>query len=178
MVAWALMLWLLSAPGHVQQASTAHPELDEQAMAVLKWMAACRTQAPRYRVTVDARFDVVQDSGQHIAGGDTRQIVRRLDHVRMAWCWPCFRQSRSYYAVWGTEKPSRSMACPTITCWSVRRSAATRPGMARLTAPHRVERAQPPGTWAPGYLWSVCSLHSEGEQLWRSGDSFSAVSSW
>jgi Predicted periplasmic protein (DUF2092) len=65
----------------VQQASTANPELDAQALAVLKWMAAFLTQAPRCRVTLDTGLVVVQDSGQKIAGGDTRQIVRRRPDV-------------------------------------------------------------------------------------------------
>ena len=62
--AWALTLWLLSAPGQAQQPSAAHPELDEQAMAVLQRMAAFLTQAQRFSVMVDTGFDVVQDSGQ------------------------------------------------------------------------------------------------------------------
>ena len=59
MVGWALTLWLLSAPVHAQQTSAAHPELDAQAMAVLKRMAAFLTQAPRFRVMVDPGFEVV-----------------------------------------------------------------------------------------------------------------------
>jgi hypothetical protein len=83
-VAWALTLVWLSAPGQAQQPSTAQPERDEQAMAVLQRMTAFLTQAPRFSVTVDTGFDVVQDSGQKIEFGETRQMVlRRPDRLRI-----------------------------------------------------------------------------------------------
>ena len=83
-VAWALTLMLLSAPGQAQQTSTAHPEMEAQAMAVLKRMTAFLTQAQRFSVTVDTGFDVVQDSGQKIEFGETRQMVlRRPDRLRI-----------------------------------------------------------------------------------------------
>src|SRR5262247_2730787 len=83
-VACALTLLLLSVPVHAQQTSAANPEMDEQAMAVLKRMAEFLTQAQRFSVTVDTGFDVVQDSGQKIEFGETRQIVlRRPDRVRI-----------------------------------------------------------------------------------------------
>ena len=83
-VAWALTLVWLSAPGQAQQTSAAHPEMDEQAMAVLKRMTAFLTQAQRFSVTVDTGFDVVQDSGQKIEFGETRQMVlRRPDRLRI-----------------------------------------------------------------------------------------------
>ena len=62
----------------------ANPEIDEQAMAVLKRMTAFLAQAPRFSVTVDTGFDVVQDSGQKIEFGETRQMVlRRPDRLRI-----------------------------------------------------------------------------------------------
>jgi len=83
-VAWALMLLLLSAPVRAQQTSAANPEIEEQAMAVLKRMAEFLSQAQRFSVTVDTGFDVVQDSGQKIEFGETRQVVlRRPDRVRI-----------------------------------------------------------------------------------------------
>jgi hypothetical protein len=83
-VAWALTLLWLSAPGQAQQTSAAHPEMEEQAMAVLKRMAEFLTQAQRFSVTVDTGFDVVQDSGQKIEFGETRQMVlRRPDRLRI-----------------------------------------------------------------------------------------------
>ena len=83
-VAWVLTLLLLSAPGRAQQTSAANPELEEQAMAVVKRMTEFVTQAQRFSVTVDSGFDVVQDSGQKIEFGETRQIVlRRPDRVRI-----------------------------------------------------------------------------------------------
>src|SRR5262245_16258663 len=81
---WALTLLLLSVPVHAQQTSAANPEIDEQALAVLKRMAEFLTQAQRFSVTVDTGFDVVQDSGQKIEFGETRQMVlRRPDRVRI-----------------------------------------------------------------------------------------------
>lgn len=83
-VAWALTLLLLSAPGHAQQTSAVNPEIDEKAMAVLKRMTEFLTQAQRFSVTADTGFDVVQDSGQKIEFGETRQIVlRRPDRLRI-----------------------------------------------------------------------------------------------
>ena len=83
-VAWALTLLWLSAPGQAQQTSAAHPAMDEQAMAVLKRMTAFLTQAQRFSVTVDTGFDVVQESGQKIEFGETRQMVlRRPDRLRI-----------------------------------------------------------------------------------------------
>ena len=83
-VAWALTLVLLSTPGQAQQTSAAHPEMEAQAMAVLKRMTEFLTQAQRFSVTVDTGFDVVQDSGQKIEFGETRQMVlRRPDRLRI-----------------------------------------------------------------------------------------------
>ena len=48
--AWAVTLWLLSAPGQAQPPRAAQPALDEQAMAVLQRMAAFLTQAQRFSV--------------------------------------------------------------------------------------------------------------------------------
>ena len=56
----------------------------ERAMAVLKRTAAVLSQAQRFSVTLDIGFDAVQDSGQKIEFGETRQIVlRRPDHLRI-----------------------------------------------------------------------------------------------
>jgi hypothetical protein len=83
-LAWALALLLLSVPGRAQETRAAKPELEEKAIAVLKRTAAFLSQAQRFSVTIDARFDAVQDSGQKIEFGETRQVVlRRLDHLRI-----------------------------------------------------------------------------------------------
>ena len=83
-LAWALTLLLLSAPVHAQETRAAKPELEEKAMAVLKRMAEFLSQAQRFSVTLDIGFDAVQDSGQKIEFGETRQIVlRRPDHLRV-----------------------------------------------------------------------------------------------
>ena len=83
-LAWALTLLLLSVPGRAQETRTAKPELDEKANAVLKRMAEFLSQAQRFSVTVDIGFDAVQESGQKIEYGETRQIVlRRPEHLRL-----------------------------------------------------------------------------------------------
>lgn len=84
-LAWALTLLLVGAPPRAQQASPTDPKhSEEQAMAVLQRMAALLSQAQRFSVTVDIGFDAVQDSGQKIEFGETRQIVlRRPNHLRI-----------------------------------------------------------------------------------------------
>src|SRR5215831_20195937 len=84
MVAWALTMLVLSAPVRAQQTSAANPDIEKQAMAVVKRMTEFLTQAQRFSVTVDTGFDVVQDSGQKIEFGETRQMVlRRPDRLRI-----------------------------------------------------------------------------------------------
>jgi hypothetical protein len=74
----------MSAPAHAQETSAGNPELEEQAMAVLRRMTEFLSLAQRFSVTIDAGFDAVQDSGQKIEFGETRQIVlRRPDHLRI-----------------------------------------------------------------------------------------------
>src|SRR5262249_34496321 len=93
-VASALTLVLLTAPVRAQQTSAAKPEaakpeaakpeIEEKAMAVVKRMAEFLTKAQRFSVAVDIGFDVVQDFGQKIEFGETRQMVfRRPDRVRI-----------------------------------------------------------------------------------------------
>jgi len=81
---WTLAL-LAVAPGSAQQSGpTAAPDSTAQAMAVLQRMAEWLAQTPRFSVTVDIGFDAVQDSGQKIEFGETRQIVlRRPNHLRI-----------------------------------------------------------------------------------------------
>jgi hypothetical protein len=81
---WALTLLLMGAPGRAQETSAANPELEEQAMVVLKRMSGFLSQAQRFSVTIDSGFDAVQESGQKIEFGETRQVVlRRPDHLRI-----------------------------------------------------------------------------------------------
>ena len=84
-LAWALTLLLVSTPGRAQQASPTNPQdSTAQAMAVFNRMAELLSQAPRFSVTLDIGFDAVQDSGQKIEFGETRQIVlRRPDRLRV-----------------------------------------------------------------------------------------------
>jgi hypothetical protein len=81
---WVLTLVLLNTPGQTQETRAANAELDERAMAMLQRMAEFLSQAQRFSVTVDIGFDAVQDSGQKIEFGETRQVVlRRPDHLRI-----------------------------------------------------------------------------------------------
>jgi hypothetical protein len=83
-LAWALTLVLLNAPGRAQETRAPKPALEEQAIAVLKRTAAFLAQAQRFSITMDTGFDAVQDSGQKIEFGETRQVVlRRPDHLRI-----------------------------------------------------------------------------------------------
>jgi hypothetical protein len=83
-LAWVFTLLLMSVPVRAQETSAANPQLEEQAMAVLKRMAELLSQAQRFSVTIDVGFDAVQDSGQKIEFGETRQVVlRRPDHLRI-----------------------------------------------------------------------------------------------
>jgi hypothetical protein len=83
-LAWALTLVLMSAPGRAQETRAANPDIEEKAMAVLQQMATFLSQAQRFSVTIDAGFDAVQESGQKIEFGETRQVVvRRPDHFRV-----------------------------------------------------------------------------------------------
>jgi hypothetical protein len=83
-LAWALTLLLLNTPGRAQETRAAKPELEEKAIAVLKRMATFLSQAQRFSVTIDAGFDAVQESGQKIEFGETRQVVlRRPEHLRV-----------------------------------------------------------------------------------------------
>ena len=83
--AWALMLLLIGAPSIAQQPDpTAAQESTAQAMAVLQRMAEFLGQTPRFSVTIDIGFDVVQDFGQKIEFGETRRVVlRRPNHFRV-----------------------------------------------------------------------------------------------
>jgi hypothetical protein len=81
------ILLMLGLMGPLAGASTPRPaasERDERAMALLKRMAGFFSHTQRFSVTVDTRFDVVQDSGQKLEFGETRQIViRRPDQARI-----------------------------------------------------------------------------------------------
>ncbi|MDA2919388.1 DUF2092 domain-containing protein [Desulfobacterota bacterium AH_259_B03_O07] len=76
---------LLAIPSHSQQTSVTGPnKSEERAMAVLKRTADFLSQAQRFSVTEDIGFDAVQDSGQKIEFGETRNIVlSRPDHLRI-----------------------------------------------------------------------------------------------
>jgi hypothetical protein len=64
--------------------SPAGPERDGQAMTTLQRMADLLSQAQRLSVTAEISFDVVQESGEKLEFGETRQIViGRPDRVRI-----------------------------------------------------------------------------------------------
>lgn len=57
---------------------------EERAMAVVKRMADFLARLPRFSVSVDIAFDVVQAKGQKLEFGETRQILlRRPDRLRI-----------------------------------------------------------------------------------------------
>ncbi|MGA7877779.1 MAG: DUF2092 domain-containing protein [Desulfoferrobacter sp.] len=81
----AFMLVLVAAPVSAQQASpTDQDKSAEKAMAALQRMADFLSQAKHFSVTADMGFDVVQEFGQKIEFGETRNIVlNRPDHLRV-----------------------------------------------------------------------------------------------
>jgi hypothetical protein len=63
---------------------TAASARDTQAMATLQRMADFLSQAQRFSVTAEIGFDVVQESGEKLEFGETRQfLIRRPDRVRV-----------------------------------------------------------------------------------------------
>ncbi|MFA6600008.1 MAG: DUF2092 domain-containing protein [Candidatus Omnitrophota bacterium] len=55
-----------------------------QAMAVVGHMADSLAGAPKFSVTIDMGFDAVQDSGQKIEFGETREVLlERPNHLRV-----------------------------------------------------------------------------------------------
>jgi hypothetical protein len=57
---------------------------DAQAMANLRRMADFLSQAQRFSVTAEIGFDVVQESGEKLEFGETRQfVIRRPDRARI-----------------------------------------------------------------------------------------------
>jgi hypothetical protein len=85
--ATSILLLVLSLAGTLagaQPPSAPASERDERAMSILKRMADFISHTQRFSVMVDTGFDVVQDSGQKLEFGETRQIVvRRPDHMRI-----------------------------------------------------------------------------------------------
>jgi hypothetical protein len=64
--------------------STAASGRDAEAMATLKRMVDFLSQAQRLSVTVEIGFDVVQNSGEKLEFGETRQfLIRRPDRARI-----------------------------------------------------------------------------------------------
>jgi hypothetical protein len=84
-LAWALALLLIVVPVSAEQASPTDQNKSEQhAMAVLNRMADFLSEAGRFSVTMDIGFDVVQDNGQKIEFGETRQVLlSRPDLLRI-----------------------------------------------------------------------------------------------
>jgi hypothetical protein len=79
-----LIVFLVGVFAGTPTPSTAAAERDAQAMAMLKRMADFLSQAQRLNVMVDIGFDVVQDSGEKLEFGETRQfLIRRPDHARI-----------------------------------------------------------------------------------------------
>jgi hypothetical protein len=79
-----LIVFLVGVFAGTPTPSTAASERDAQAMAILQRMADFLSQAQRLSVTAEIGFDVVQESGEKLEFGETRQIViRRPDRARI-----------------------------------------------------------------------------------------------
>jgi hypothetical protein len=69
---------------NVDPADSEQSEEVNQAMAIVDRMAGFLSQAKGFSVAMDMGFDAVQDSGQKIEFGETRQIVlERPEHLRV-----------------------------------------------------------------------------------------------
>lgn len=79
-----LVLLLAVAPVGAHAQGKANPEIDENAMSILKRMANFLSRTQGFSVTAEIGYDAVQNSGQKIEFGSTREItIRRPDRVRM-----------------------------------------------------------------------------------------------
>jgi hypothetical protein len=79
-----LIMFLVGVFAGTPTPSTAASARDAQAMAILKRMADFLSQAQRFSVTVEIGFDVVQESGEKIEFGETRQfLIQRPDRGRI-----------------------------------------------------------------------------------------------
>ena len=80
--AGAVSLFLLGAPVGAQE--DRNPQIEEKAMAALQRMAKTLAEAKGFSVNMDIGFDVVQDLGQKIEFGETRQLVlKRPNQIRI-----------------------------------------------------------------------------------------------
>ena len=79
-----LIVFLVGVFAGTPTPGTAASERDAQAMTTLQRMADVLSKAQRLSVTAEISFDVVQDSGEKLEFGETRQIVvRRPDRARI-----------------------------------------------------------------------------------------------
>jgi len=77
-----LTVVLTAATVHAQQSSATAPRIEEKAMSTLMRSAEFLAKAQRFSVTTDISYDVMQDSGQKIEFGATRNIiVHRPDRI-------------------------------------------------------------------------------------------------
>ncbi len=73
-----------SAPVSAQGRRGSAPEIEAKAVSVLKRMAEFVSNTERFSVTIDIGFDVVQEWGQKIEYGETRNVVvQRPDRLRV-----------------------------------------------------------------------------------------------
>jgi len=78
------VLLLTGAQAYGEQSSTSAPEIDKQAVSILKQSTEFIAKAGRFSFTAELGFDVVQDSGQKIEFGSHREVtIKRPDHVRI-----------------------------------------------------------------------------------------------
>ncbi len=73
---------LAGVPVNAQEAGSG--EIEEKAMTSFKRMAGFLAKTQSFKVRLDIGFDVVQDSGQKIEYGETRELVlKRPNHIRI-----------------------------------------------------------------------------------------------
>jgi|Tabmets5t2r1_1033131.scaffolds.fasta_scaffold50441_2 hypothetical protein len=79
-----LIVFLIGVFAGTPTPSTAASGRDAQEMAILQRMAGFLSQAQRFSVTAEMGFDVVQESGEKLEFGETRQfLIRRPDRARI-----------------------------------------------------------------------------------------------
>jgi hypothetical protein len=67
-----------------EQSGRSDPEIDKQAVQILKRSTEFISKAGRFSFTTELGFDVVQDSGQKIEFGSHREVtIKRPDHARI-----------------------------------------------------------------------------------------------
>jgi hypothetical protein len=80
-----VLLLLLAGPARsARDDKMASPSVDAEAMKSIERMSDFLTRAKQFKVTIDVGYDIVQEWGQKIEFGETRELtVRRPDRLRV-----------------------------------------------------------------------------------------------